>query len=107
MTSSQPGLFEVQLDAELVPQRLDEMLISEEQIAWLRRAFDEAQISDMSERRELIQGCMIRPIETIRQLYAREFNVVMRRIASSGKSDAPMTGSTWDNREEDTWIDKL
>lgn len=107
MNSDQPGLFEVQLDADPVPERLEEMLISEEQIAMLRRAFDEAKISDMSERQALIQGCMIRPIATIRQLYARELNVVMRRIASAGNSSAPMTGSAWDNREEDTWIDKL
>lgn len=107
MNSDQLGLFEVQLDTDPVPQQLEEMLISEEQIAMLRRAFDEAKISDMSKRQELIQSCMIRPIATIRQLYAREFNVVMRRIASAGHSDAPVTGSAWDNREEDTWIDKL
>lgn len=107
MNSDQLGLFEVQLDTDPVPQQLEEMLISEEQIAMLRRAFGEAKISDMSERQELIQSCMIRPIATIRQLYAREFNVVMRRIASAGNSDAPMTGSAWDNRDEDTWIDKL
>lgn len=107
MNSDQQGLFEVQLDTDPVPQQLEEMLISEEQISMLRRAFDEAKISDMSERQELIQSCMIRPIVTIRQLYAREFKVVMRRIESAGNSNAPMTGSAWDNREEDTWIDKL
>jgi DNA polymerase-3 subunit epsilon len=32
---------------------------------------------------------------------------VLARIEGWGSKSAPTSGSAWDNREEDTWIDKL
>lgn len=107
MNSDQPGLFAVEDSSKPAPRQLEEIMISDEQIMIIRQAFDNAKISDMSDRQEIIQSCMIRPISNIRKLYAREVAVVLRRIASAASADEPMTGSAWDNREEDTWIDKL
>lgn len=107
MNPEQLGLFAVQDNSQSAPQQIEEMLISNEQVAMIRQAFDDAKISRMPERQELIQSCMIRPITNIRMLYAREVNVILRRIKSARSTDLPLAGSAWDNREEDTWIDKL
>lgn len=107
MISDQQGLFDALETPTSVPQRIEDVTISEQQVELLRQAFGKAEIDEMSERQKIIQSCTNRPIANIRQLYTREVGAVLRRIASAGSADAVMTGSAWDNREEDTWIDKL
>ncbi|MCV9993423.1 hypothetical protein OIU93_03820 [Paeniglutamicibacter sp. ZC-3] len=107
MISNQPGLFDAPDTPTSAPQRIEEMVISEQQVELLRQAFAQAKIDDMAERQTIIQSCTTRPIANIRQLYAREVGAVLRRIASVSSADVATTGSAWDNREEDTWIDKL
>ncbi len=82
-------------------------MISSEQIATIRRAFDAAGIVAMTERQEVIQSCVIRKVSNIRELYSREVRQVLARIEGWGRKSEARSGSAWDNREEDTWIDKL
>lgn len=61
----------------------------------------------MDERQKLIQTCTVRPIVNIRELYVQDVRQVLKRIEDWKNYSGPSTGSLWDNREEDTWIDKL
>lgn len=106
MTYEEPGLFDLQTEPS-VPTVIEDPLISPEQIASIRNAFDSAGIADMAERQEVIQSCVIRRISNIRELYSREVRQVLARIEGWGRKSESATGSAWDNREEDTWIDKL
>ena len=106
MTQDEPGLFDIPEPALAAPV-IKETPISPEQVASIRRAFDVAGIADMSTRQQVIQSCVIRSVTNIRELYSREVRQVLARIDGWGLKSEPTSGSAWDNREEDTWIDKL
>lgn len=106
MTHEEPGLFDLP-EAAPTSSVIEDPLISPEQIAAIRNAFDGAEIADMAERQEVIQSCVIRKISNIRELYSREVRQVLARIERWGHKPEALTGSAWDTREEDTWIDKL
>lgn len=106
MQHDEPGLFNLP-DQTPAPVAVEDPVITEQQVAAIRRAFDEAGIDSMDERRKLIQTCTVRPIANIRELHVREVRQVLRRIEDWKNYNGPSTGSPWDNREEDTWIDKL
>lgn len=107
MTQDEPGLFDLPDDAAPTSQVIEDPLISPQQIASIRHAFDSAGIVDMTERQEVIQSCVIREVSNIRELYSREVRQVLARIEGWGPKSGSAAGSAWDNREEDTWIDKL
>lgn len=104
-TDHQFGLFEVSSPAQ--QQEPADPPITEDQIRAIREAFDAAEITSMVERKSIIESCTIRPVDTIRDVYAREAGRILRRIEQRRAATAPTTGSAWDNRVEDTWIDKL
>lgn len=106
MTHEEPGLFNLPNAAPTSPV-IEDIPISPQQIASIRSAFDTAGIADMAERQEVIQSCVIRKISNIRELYSRDVRQVLARIEGWGSKSGPTSGSAWDNREEDTWIDKL
>jgi DNA polymerase-3 subunit epsilon len=106
MTYEEPGLFDLPKEPS-APTVIEDPLISPEQIASIRDAFDSAGIAGMAERQEVIQSCVIRKISNIRELYSREVRQVLTRIEGWGRKSEAASGSAWDNREEDTWIDKL
>ena len=106
MTHEEPGLFDLPEAAPTSPV-IEDPIISPEQIASIRKAFDSAGIASMTERQEVIQSCVIRKISNIRELYSRDVRQVLARIEGWGRRSEAPTGSAWDNREEDTWIDKL
>lgn len=106
MTHEEPGLFDLPEAAPTSPV-IEDTLISPEQIASIRNAFETAGIADMAERQEVIQSCVIRKISNIRELRSRDVRQVLARIERWGRKSEPASGSAWDNREEDTWIDKL
>ncbi|MCY1242909.1 hypothetical protein D9M72_559050 [compost metagenome] len=106
MTYEESGLFDLPAAAPTSPV-VEEIPISPEQIASIRNAFDNAGIASMAERQEVIQSCVIRKISNIRELCSRDVRQVLTRIEGWGRTQAAASGSAWDNREEDTWIDKL
>jgi DNA polymerase-3 subunit epsilon len=108
VSQNEPGLFDLP-EAEAAPTTpvIEDTPISPAQIASIRSAFDKAGIVFMAERQEVIQSCVIRRISNIRELYSRDVRQVLARIEGWGSKSTPTSGSAWDNREEDTWIDKL
>lgn len=101
----EPNLFELPTHAEATGKA--DSPISEQQIRQLRTAFEAAGMNSMDERRELIESCTIRPVASIRELYARDFRPILRRIEQRTEPALNSGGSAWDNRDEDTWIDRL
>ena len=73
----------------------------------LRDAFAAAGIKSMDERGAIIESYIVRPVTTIRDLLAKDVRLALRRIEERSLPSKPTSGSAWDNREEDTWIDKL
>lgn len=73
----------------------------------LREAFTAAGIDSMDDRRALIESCTIRPVASIRELMAKDVRPILRRIEERSVTPTQTSGSAWDNRDEETWIDKL
>lgn len=84
------------------------MPISDEQVLQIREAFADAEINEQHERKAIIESSVVRPVNSLRDLYATDARRVLGRIRER-KEARPKTlgGSAWDNREEDTWIDRL
>lgn len=106
MHSDSDGLFDLEQTTQQAP--LSTPPISEDQISSLRDAFAAARINSMEDRKDVIESCTFpRVIVNIRELLARDVRPILRRIEERRSNKRPAVGSAWDNREEDTWIDKL
>lgn len=105
MPPDQYGLFDVAPEHSAA-QPVDPK-ITDEQVQKIRDAFAEASIDGMDERKAIIESVTIRPVATIRELLAKDVRPILRRIEQRRNYTGPSTGSAWDNREEDTWIDRM
>ncbi|WP_166139833.1 hypothetical protein [Nocardioides ochotonae] len=80
--------------------------IAEWQINLLRKALDARSLTTMSERQSVIEAAAGRSVESLRALTHDEGLQVLSRLGQ-----APVLGraskSAWDDRDEDTWIDRL
>lgn len=76
------------------------------QLDQIRRGFDARGTTDMAARQALVVGWVRRSVSNLRELSFREGQAVLNAL---GPLPAPKesTGSAWDDREEDTWIDRL
>ena len=81
--------------------------ISGAQVQQLREAFDAAGIESMDDRRAIIESCTIRSVASIRELLGKDVRPILKRIDERATAPKQSVGSAWDNRDEDTWIDKL
>ncbi|MDR6688976.1 DNA polymerase-3 subunit epsilon [Arthrobacter sp. 1088] len=81
--------------------------IKPEQVQEIRAAFEKAGVESQSDRKALIESVIIREVASLRELRAVEARRILQRIEGLRSPKAASTGSAWDNREEDTWIDKL
>ncbi|WP_262103912.1 hypothetical protein [Arthrobacter sp. Marseille-P9274] len=81
--------------------------ISREQISAVRSAFERAGVTSQEKRQQIVISCTIRHVDSLRDLYARDVRPILRRLDAYSQRAGDTTGSAWDNREEDTWIDKL
>lgn len=99
--------FDIFAQPAKAPNGLADIPISDAQVRQLRDAFSAAGIDSMDDRRSIIESCTIRPVASIRELLAKDVRPILRRIAERGATPKTTAGSAWDNRDEDTWIDKL
>lgn len=106
MTDEQ-GLFDIPTKptGEPAAAALQELPIRPEQVQQIREAFDKAGVTEQEDRKALINSVIIRDIASLRELHAVEVRRVILAIEQRTKPKS--TGSAWDDREEDTWIDKL
>ena len=80
--------------------------IAEWQVDLLRRALDARGLTTMPERQAAIEAAAERSVESLCALTNEEALRVLSRL---GQASAPQQRptSTWDDRDEDTWIDRL
>lgn len=103
------SLFDLQSPPVGGDSAQQEMAIRNEQVVRIREQFDRLGIDDQKQRQELIESAAFRPVASLRDLTAVEARRIITRLMerSSKPSTLRSGGSSWDNREEDTWIDKL
>lgn len=101
------GTFDIFTQQNQPAAGLTDLPITEAQVQQLRDAFAAAGIDSMDDRRAIIASCTIRSVASIRELLAKDVRLVLKRIAERSSAPKPKTGSAWDNRDEETWIDKL
>lgn len=84
--------------------------ISEEEIEKIRSAFANANIIDQEKRQHFIQSTLGREISSLSAVLSHEVPRIiygLNDIIFAAKSSTANERSAWDDREEDTWIDKL
>lgn len=100
------GLFDLPAATPAVDANLDSP-ISPRQIEQVRAAFEAAAITAMDDRQRIIQESTGRKVENIRQLLSREVMTILSYLDRTGLLIKKTHSSAWDDREEDTWIDRL
>lgn len=87
------------------PQR--DIPIKDHQVQQIREGLDAAGIIGQDLRQNTIQSYISRQVPSLRDLHAHEAHVIIQRLKQLQSATPAKTGSAWDQREEDTWIDKL
>lgn len=100
------SLFEIDEPAT-PPNVLARLPIKTEQIQAIREAFERAGVVSQDDRKALIESVVVREAANLRELRAVDAGRILQRIEGLRSPKSASTGSAWDNREEDTWIDKL
>jgi hypothetical protein len=80
--------------------------IADWQIDLLRKALDARGLTSMLERQQAIEAAAGRPVESLRALTHEEGLRVLSHLGQEHRAGRAET-SSWDDREEDTWIDRL
>ena len=85
------------------PQRAAEP-ITQWQVDLLRKALDARGLQTMEDRQQAIEDAAGRPVQSLRALTHDEAMTVLTKLRQGSQT----TGrSQWDERDEDTWIDRL
>jgi DNA polymerase-3 subunit epsilon len=100
------SLFDIDGPAQ-PPNILAPLPIKPEQIQLIREAFEKAGVVTQDERKALIESVLVREVASLRELKAVDARRILQRIAGLRSRKPESSGSAWDNREEETWIDKL
>ncbi|NVM96162.1 hypothetical protein [Arthrobacter wenxiniae] len=87
------------------PQR--DIPIKDHQVQQIREGLDAAGIIGLEERQNTIQRYISRQVPSLSDLHAHEAHAIIQRLKQLQSATPTKTGSAWDQREEDTWIDKL
>lgn len=79
--------------------------ISDWQVDLLRKALDARGHTSMIERQIAIEAAAGREVPSLRALTQEEALSILNQFGQEPPKRS--SGSAWDNREEDTWIDRL
>lgn len=80
--------------------------IADWQVDLLRKALDARGLTTMIERQQVIESAAGRAVESLRALTHDEAMRVLTQLGQAPGAGERKT-STWDDRDEDTWIDRL
>ena len=72
----------------------------------LREALTARGLTTMPERQQAIEAAAGRPVESLRSLTRAEALRILADLSPTSDAQAG-AASSWDNRDEDTWIDRL
>lgn len=104
------SLFNIDVadDEHAPPTSQKEVRASDELIVQIRVEFDRLGIASQDARKEAVEAACLRQVSTLRELTAVEARRLHTRLKETKtESTASASGSAWDNRDQDTWIDKL
>ncbi|WP_394159790.1 hypothetical protein [Galactobacter valiniphilus] len=105
---TQDGLFDFAAEPQTpTPALIERMPATDEQVSQLRQSLSDAGLEDQVSRKNALESAAGRQLRSLRDLFADEVHEVARRLAMRGSRASTPTGSAWDTREEDTWIDRL
>lgn len=76
------------------------------QITQLRESLAKSGAQSMAERQRLVEEIVGRPVPALRELTIPEARKLLESLAARRQSAAG-AGSSWDDRDGDTWIDRL
>ena len=93
-------------DESAVPPAQVNAPIADWQVDLLRKALDARGLMAMADRQQAIQSAAGRKVESLRSLTQEEGMQVLSRLGQQAPAARSET-SQWDDREEDTWIDRL
>ena len=98
-------IFESESPVASQPQTLT---ISDSQRAAIRALFSRSGILDAPSQFDLVEELTGRRIDAVSSMEASHAQAFIHRMEAHLASQArKYTGNAWDDREEDTWIDKL
>ena len=80
--------------------------IADWQVDLLRKALDARGLMTMEERQQAIESAAGRKVESLRSLTHDEGMQVLSRLGQQAPAREARR-QQWDDREEDTWIDRL
>lgn len=80
--------------------------IADWQVDLLRKALDARGLTAMAERQQAIEQAAGRPVESLRALTHAEALGVLSKLGPAPAQEK-VAASAWDERDEDTWIDRL
>ena len=80
--------------------------IADWQVDLLRKALDARGLTTMSERKLAVEAAAGRRVESLRDLAHGEALTVLSQLGQQ-RGASRMEKSAWDDRDEDTWIDRL
>lgn len=100
------SLFGDDPQGEPVPPPPAEAPIADWLVDAIRTALTARGLTSMVERQQAIEASVERPVESLRSLTRAE---ALRVLSLLGSTPAPKTSQTtaWDDRDEETWIDRL
>ncbi|MBM0123463.1 hypothetical protein [Pimelobacter simplex] len=76
------------------------------QIDALRAALDRCGVDSMNDRQRLVAEIVGRPVAALKELTAAEAGALRDELHRRAPENT-RSGSAWDQREGDTWIDRL
>lgn len=77
------------------------------QVEQLRRALDGRGLKDMASRKRIVEELAGRPVTSLRDLSWVEARAIQEALGKLGASTQTSARSSWDERDEPTWIDRL
>lgn len=82
--------------------------MSDAQLSSIREALDALRLITIEERKAVIERLAQREVESLRHLRPLEAQIILDRLRSQARRPSVATvGSAWQNRDGDTWIDRL
>lgn len=77
------------------------------QVEQVRTALDAAGATSMIERQALIEEIVGRPVAALRDLHFADVRELLESLHDRKTPNQSRIGSAWDQRDEDTWIDRI
>lgn len=93
--------------SEPIAPAVSETPIADWQVDLLRKLLGSQGLETMAERQRAIEAAAGRPVDSLRALTHQEALTVAERLGAAAPGESSPSSSSWDEREENTWIDRL